>query len=253
MRESRRPILALSLAIDGLDAGYGAVRALRGVAIHVEAGETVALLGTNGNGKSTLMKCIMGLVRPERGTVSLTVDGKEHDLTRLSPEEIVDLGVALVPEGRRLFPKLTVVENLMLGAFRKAARSAIHQNLAMAFETFPILKDRRGQLAGTLSGGQQQMLAIARALMSAPRLLLVDEPSVGLSPLLVSQTIAKIGELNRHLGLTVLMAEQNFNQAIRIADRGYIIVHGEIVVAADSIDELRGNDIVKRLYLGGIA
>ena len=245
--------MALSLAIEGLDAGYGAVKALRGVTLHVEAGETVALLGTNGNGKSTLMKCIMGLVRPDRGRLSLTIDGEVHDLTKFSPEAIVDLGVALVPEGRRLFPKLTVTENLMLGAFRKAARGAIQQNLALAFETFPALQERRNQLAGTMSGGQQQMLAIARALMSSPRLLLVDEPSVGLSPLLVSQTITKIGELSKNLGLTVLMAEQNFNQAIRIASRGYIIVHGEIVVAAKSVDELKGNDIVKRLYLGGAA
>ena len=240
--------MALSLAIEGLDAGYGAVKALRGVTLHVEAGETVALLGTNGNGKSTLMKCIMGLVRPDRGRLSLTIDGAAHDLTKLSAEEIVDLGVALVPEGRRLFPKLTVTENLMLGAFRKVARSAIRQNLALAFETFPALQERRNQLAGTMSGGQQQMLAIARALMSSPRLLLIDEPSVGLSPLLVSQTIAKM-----RVGLTVLMAEQNFNQAIRIADRGYIIVHGEIAVAAQSVDELKANDIVKRLYLGGVA
>src|SRR5215468_9954084 len=253
IRASRRPILALSLAIDTLDAGYGAVKALRSVAMRVETGETVALLGTNGNGKSTLIKCIMGLVRPTRGSVTLTIDGTTHDLTKLSPEQIVDLGVALVPEGRRLFPKLTVVENLMLGAFRKAARSAIQRNLAMAFETFPVLKERRGQLAGTMSGGQQQMLAIARALMSSPRLLLVDEPSVGLSPLLVSQTITKIGELKQSFGLTVLMAEQNFNQAIRIADRGYIIVHGEIAVSAASVDELKANDIVKRLYLGGVA
>ena len=244
--------MALSLAINDLDAGYGAVKALRGVSLHVEAGETVALLGTNGNGKSTLMKCVAGLVRPQRGTMSLTIDGTAHDLTRLSPEAIVDLGVAMVPEGRRLFPKLTVLENLMLGAFRKAARRNIDGNLALAFETFPALKGLQNQLAGTMSGGQQQMLAIARALMSSPRLLLIDEPSVGLSPLLVSQTIAKIGELKR-FGLTVLMAEQNFNQAIRIADRGYIIVHGEIVVAAGSVDELRGNDIVKRLYLGGVA
>jgi branched-chain amino acid transport system ATP-binding protein len=244
--------LALSLAISGLDAGYGAVKALRGVTLHVEAGETVALLGTNGNGKSTLMKCIAGLVRPDRGGVSLRIDGKAHDLTKLSAEAIVDLGVALVPEGRRLFARLTVAENLMLGAFRKAARRDIERNLALAFDTFPMLKERRRQLAGTLSGGQQQMLAIARALMSSPRLLLIDEPSVGLSPLLVSQTIAKIGELNERFGLTVLMAEQNFNQAIRIADRGYIIVHGEIVVAAGSVDELKGNDIVKRLYLGGV-
>jgi branched-chain amino acid transport system ATP-binding protein len=245
--------LALSLSIEGLDAGYGAVKALRGVSMHVENGETVALLGTNGNGKSTLIKCVMGLVRPGRGSVSLSIDGKAHDLTRLTPEQIVDLGVALVPEGRRLFPKLTVVENLMLGAFRKAARSAIQRNLAMAFETFPVLKERKNQLAGTMSGGQQQMLAIGRALMSSPRLLLVDEPSVGLSPLLVSQTISKIGELKQSFGLTVLMAEQNFNQAIRIADRGYIIVHGEIAVSAASVDELKANDIVKRLYLGGAA
>jgi len=245
--------LALSLAIEGLDAGYGAVKALRGVTLHVEAGETVALLGTNGNGKSTLMKCVMGLVRPDRGRLSLTIDGAAHDLTKLSTEAIVDLGVALVPEGRRLFPKLTVTENLMLGAFRKVARGAIDRNIALAFETFPVLKEREKQLAGTMSGGQQQMLAIARALMSSPRLLLIDEPSVGLSPLLVSQTITKIGELKQRVGLTVLMAEQNFNQAIRIADRGYIIVHGEIAVAAQSVEALKANDIVKRLYLGGIA
>ena len=244
--------MALSLTIEGLDAGYGAVKALRGVTLDVKAGETVALLGTNGNGKSTLMKCVMGLVRPQRGRMSLVVDGRSHDLTRLSAEQVVDLGVALVPEGRRLFPKLTVKENLTLGAFRKAARGAIKHNLAQAFETFPVLKERENQLAGTMSGGQQQMLAIARALMSSPRLLLIDEPSVGLSPLLVSQTISKIGELKQSFGLTVLMAEQNFNQAIRIADRGYIIVHGEIVVTA-GVDELRGNDIVKRLYLGGTA
>src|ERR1700716_1469618 len=249
----RRPTLAPSLPINDLDAGYGAVKALRGVTLGVEAGETVALLGTNGNGKSTLMKCVMGLVRPERGNITLTIDGAAHDLTKLSTEEIVDLGVALVPEGRRLFPKSRVTENLMLGAFRKVARVAIDRNIALAFETFPVLKEREKQLAGTMSGGQQQMLGIARALMSSPRLLLIDEPSVGLSPLLVSQTIAKIGELNQHLGLTVLMAEQNFNQAIRIADRGYIIVHGEIAVAAGSVDELKANDIVKRLYLGGVA
>jgi branched-chain amino acid transport system ATP-binding protein len=245
--------LGNSLRVEGLCAGYGAVQVLDRISLSVSDGETVTLLGTNGNGKSTLMKCIMGLVRPDRGRISLMVDGQSHDLTKLSAEAIVDLGVALVPEGRRLFPKLTVVENLMLGAFRKAARSAIDHNLALAYETFPALKERRSQLAGTMSGGQQQMLAIARALMSSPRLLLIDEPSVGLSPLLVSQTITKIGELKQRVGLTVLMAEQNFNQAIRIADRGYIIVHGEIAVAAQSVEALKANDIVKRLYLGGIA
>jgi branched-chain amino acid transport system ATP-binding protein len=245
--------LAFRLNVSDVHAGYGAVRALQGVSLSVEEGETVAILGTNGNGKSTLMKCITGLVRPSRGTVTLEADGKVHDLTALSAEAIVDLGVALVPEGRRLFPKLTVEENLMLGAYRKAARSQIAKNIAFAFEAFPILKDRRAQLAGTMSGGQQQMLAIARALMSSPRLLLVDEPSVGLSPLLVQQTITKIGELKQHFGLTVLMAEQNFHQAVRIADRGYIIVHGEIAVAASSVEDLKANDIVKKLYLGGIA
>jgi branched-chain amino acid transport system ATP-binding protein len=154
--------LALSLVINDLDAGYGAVKALRGVSLHVEAAETVTLLGTNGNGKSTLTKCVAGLVRPQRGCVSLTIDGTAHDLSRLSPEAIVDLGVAMVPEGRRLFPKPTVLENLMLGAFDKAARSDIDRNLALAFDTFPALKGLGKQLAGTMSGGQQQMLAIAR-------------------------------------------------------------------------------------------
>jgi branched-chain amino acid transport system ATP-binding protein len=243
--------LAFRLSVTDVHAGYGVVRALLGVTLAVEAGETVAILGTNGNGKSTLMKCITGLVRPTAGAITLEADGTTHDLCALSPEAIVDLGVALVPEGRRLFAKLTVEENLMLGAYRKAARAQIAKNMAFAFEAFPVLKDRRRQLAGTMSGGQQQMLAIARALMSSPRLLLVDEPSVGLSPLLVQQTITTIGDLKQKFGLTVLMAEQNFNQAIRIADRGYIIVHGQIVVTAQSVAELKANDIVKRLYLGG--
>ncbi len=244
--------MALELDIKAVDAGYGAVKALSGVTMNVRSGETVALLGTNGNGKSTLMKCVTGQVRPTRGTVTLKLDGVTHDLGALTPEQIVDLGVALVPEGRRLFAKLTVAENLMLGAFRKSARKDIATNLAFAYEAFPILKQRSSQLAGTMSGGQQQMLAIARALMSSPRLLLVDEPSVGLSPLLVSQTITKIGELKQRFGLTVLMAEQNFNQAIRIADRGYVIVHGEIAVDARSVDDLKADDIVKKLYLGGL-
>jgi branched-chain amino acid transport system ATP-binding protein len=241
--------LALDLKISGIDAGYGAVRALHGVSIRVESGQTVALLGTNGNGKSTLMKCVMGIVRPTRGSVILQLDGKTHDLTRLSTEDIVNLGVAMVPEGRRLFPKLTVEENLLLGAFRPQARADIEKNRTFAFETFPVLKERRRQLAGSLSGGQQQMLAISRALMSAPQLLLVDEPSVGLAPILVSHTIGKIKELKEQYGLTVLMAEQNFHQAIRIADRGYIIVHGEIVFEG-GVRELEQNELVKNYYLG---
>ena len=243
--------MAFELAIAGVSAAYGAVRALEKVTLSVRQGETVVLLGTNGNGKSTLMKCLMGLVRPSAGTITLHIDGTAHDLGRLATEDIVGLGVALVPEGRRLFSKLTVEENLMLGAYRREARPAIERNLAFAYEAFPILAERRGQLAGTMSGGQQQMLAIGRAMMSSPRLLLVDEPSVGLSPLLVAQTITKIGELREKFGLTVLMAEQNFQQAVRIADRGYIIVHGSIAFEGKSVDELRTNPLVKQLYLGG--
>ena len=240
----------LRLEIRDVDAGYRAVRALHGVSMAIAQGETVALLGTNGNGKSTLMKCVMGMVRPTRGSIVLELDGERHDLTRLSTERIVDLGVAMVPEGRRLFPRLTVEENLLLGAFRRAARRDIGKNLAFAFELFPVLAERRRQLAGSMSGGQQQMLAIARALMSSPRLLLVDEPSVGLAPILVSNTITKIGELKDKYGLTVLMAEQNFHQAIRIATRGYIIVHGEIVFEGRSVAELEQNPLVKSYYLG---
>jgi branched-chain amino acid transport system ATP-binding protein len=242
--------LALDLIVEGVDAGYGAVRALHGFSLYVKEKETVALLGTNGNGKSTLMKCVMGMVRPTKGKIELKIENQTHDLTKLATEEIVNLGVALVPEGRRLFPKLTVEENLMLGAFRPAARVDIGKNLALCYETFEVLKERRRQLAGSMSGGQQQMLAIARALMSSPKLLLVDEPSVGLSPLLVSNTVTMIKQLKERYGLTVLMAEQNFHQAIRIADRGYIIVHGEIVFQGNSVAELQNNPLVKNYYLG---
>ena len=233
-----------------VDAGYGAVRVLHGVSIEVLEGETVALLGTNGNGKSTLIKCIMGMVAPESGEVFLETDGTRVDLTRKSTEEIVSLGIALVPEGRRLFPKLTVEENLLLGAYRKGARADIERNLEFALDTFPVLRGRRGQLAGSMSGGEQQMLAIARALMSSPRILLVDEPSVGLAPILVSRVIGKIKELKEQRQLTVLMAEQNFNQATKIADRGYIIVHGKIEFEGRSTQELRENELVKKYYLG---
>ncbi len=244
--------MAIKLDIQNVHAGYGAVRALMGVSLELHQGQTVVLLGTNGNGKSTLMKCIMGMVKPESGSIILDLDGQKHDLTRLSTEEIVNLGVALVPEGRRLFPKLTVEENLLLGAFRPLAREHLANNLDFAFEAFPLLKERRKQLAGSMSGGQQQMLAIARALMSSPRVLLVDEPSVGLSPLLVSQTITKLKELKDKYQLTVLMAEQNFNQATRIADYGYIIVHGEIVFQGD-VDSIKNNEMVKSFYLGVVA
>ncbi|HUF21728.1 MAG TPA: ABC transporter ATP-binding protein [Burkholderiales bacterium] len=241
----------LELNIEGLEAGYGAVRVLHGVSLAVRGGETVALLGTNGNGKSTLMKCIMGLLPPTHGSIVLRIDaGERIELAGKRPQEIVGLGVAMVPEGRRLFPRLTVKENLMLGAFRREARAGIGRNLAVCYEAFPMLRERAGQLAGNLSGGQQQMLAIARAIMSAPRLLLIDEPSVGLSPVLVKQTIDMIGTLKRQFGLTVLMAEQNFHEASRIADRGYILVHGEIAFEGRNLLELQQSELVKSYYLG---
>ncbi|MGA2128996.1 MAG: ABC transporter ATP-binding protein [Xanthobacteraceae bacterium] len=233
-----------------MHAAYGSVRALEDVSLDVRSGETVALLGTNGNGKSTLMKCIMGIVPPSAGSIMVEIDGVHHDLIGRTTEQIVDLGIALVPEGRRLFPRLSVEENLLLGAFRPTARAAIRQNLAFCFEAFPRLQERRRQLAASLSGGEQQMLALARALMLSPRILLIDEPSVGLAPILVSRTIDKIRELKEQYRLTVLMAEQNFTQAIRIADRGYVIVHGRIAFEGGSADELNNNDLIRKFYLG---
>jgi len=242
--------LANSISISGIDAGYGAVRVLEDVTLTVSGGETVVLLGTNGNGKSTLMKSIMGMVRPSAGRIVAEIDGITHDLVGLTTEEIVDLGVALVPEGRRLFPRLTVEENLLLGAFRPRARAQIKANREFCFDAFPRLAERRRQLAGSMSGGEQQMLALGRALMTAPRILLVDEPSVGLAPVLVSRTIDKIRELKERYQLTVLMAEQNFPQALRIADRGYVIVHGKIAFEGKSADELNNNDLIRKFYLG---
>ena len=242
--------MANRLVAEGIEAGYGAVRVLHGLAIRVEEGEGVVLLGSNGNGKSTLIKCIMGIVRPTSGSIYLERDGERIDLVGRNPQQIVELGIALVPEGRRLFPTLTVEENLILGAYRQGARPKLTRNLEFVYEVFPRLKQRRGQSAGSMSGGEQQMVAIARALMSEPHMLLVDEPSVGLSPLLVHQMISKIKELKELRNLTVLMAEQNFNQAIRMADRGYIIVHGQIEFEGESALALESNDMIKQYYLG---
>jgi branched-chain amino acid transport system ATP-binding protein len=239
-----------SIRVEGVSAGYGSVQVLQGLSLAVNDGETVALLGTNGNGKSTLIKCIMGIVRPTAGRIVATIDGVGHDLVGMATEEIVDLGIALVPEGRRLFPRLSVEENLLLGAYRGTARRAIDKNLAFCFETFPVLKERRRQLAGSMSGGEQQMLTLARALMSSPKILLIDEPSVGLAPILVIHTIDKIRELKERYRLTVLMAEQNFNQAIRIADRGYVIVHGHIEYEGGTREDLANNELVHKLYMG---
>jgi len=241
--------LASSLRIENLHAGYGAVRILHDVSIDVAPSETVTLLGTNGNGMSTLIKSVMGIIRPTAGRIVATIEDAEHDLVGLPTERIVDLGIALVPEGRRLFPRLTVEENLLLGAFRATARRVRGRNLAYCYDAFPRLQERRRQLAGTMSGGEQQMLALGRALMSAPSILVIDEPSVGLAPLLVSRTIDKIAELKAQYKLTVLMAEQNFTQAMRIADKGYVIVHGEIAFSGGTA-EMQGSDLIRQYYLG---
>ena len=242
--------MASSLSIENVSAGYGAVHVLSDVTLRAGDGETVVLLGTNGNGKSTLIKCVTGQVRPTEGRIVAEIDGQSHDLVGMETEDIVGLGIGIVPEGRRLFPKLTVEENLLLGAYRTGARVKIGVNLEFCFETFPRLQERRHQMAGSMSGGEQQMLALGRALMASPRILIIDEPSVGLAPILVTRVIDKIAELKAALGLTVLMAEQNFQQAIRIADRGYVLVHGKIEFSASGAEDLRRSDLVRRLYLG---
>jgi branched-chain amino acid transport system ATP-binding protein len=239
-----------ALTIDGLAAGYGAVRALDGVSMRVGAGETVALLGANGNGKTTLMRCVLGLVRPWEGAVLAKVGGKTASLDRLEPEEIVALGIVLVPEGRRLFKDLSVEDNLALGAYRPAARKHCAENLARCYDIFPRLRERRRQRVGSMSGGEQQMVALARAVMAAPEILLVDEPSVGLAPILVRQTFDAIADLKRRLGLTVLMAEQNLVQAIRVVDRGYVLAHGKVAFEGGSAAELAENSLVRDIYLG---
>jgi branched-chain amino acid transport system ATP-binding protein len=239
-----------SLSISNLSAGYGQVRVIEDLSMNVQSGETVALLGTNGNGKSTLMRCVMGLLAPTAGSIKLEIDGTTHELAGARTEDIVALGVVMVPEGRRLFPRLSVEENLTIGASRRLARKVLPRNIDFCFEAFPRLKERRAQLAGSMSGGEQQMLALGRALMSEPRILLVDEPSVGLAPVMVKRTIAKIKELKEQKRLTVLMAEQNFHQALTIADRGYVIVHGQIVFAGNSADELNDNELIKKFYMG---
>ena len=242
--------MANSITIENLDAGYGAVRVLNGVSMHIASGETVALLGTNGNGKSTIIKCIMGAVRPTAGRVSIEIDGHQYDPSAMKTKDIVDLGVVLVPEGRRLFPKLTVEENLLLGAYRQTARRVISHSLDYCYATFPRLQERRRQLSGSMSGGEQQMLALARALMTAPKILLIDEPSVGLAPVIVREVIQKIGELKKERQITVLMAEQNFNQATQICERGYFIVHGQVAFVGNSFEELSNNELARKIYLG---
>jgi branched-chain amino acid transport system ATP-binding protein len=232
------------LIVEDIVAGYGAVTVLRDVSLTVGDGELVALLGVNGNGKSTLLNCILGFVKPRSGRILLETGGKTIDLVGRRPYEITNLGLGSIPEGRRLVPNLTVEENLILAGGAPRARRRLQEILDFCFETFPVLQERRNQYASTMSGGQQQMLAIARALMTSPDMLVIDEPSVGLAPIVVGQVIATIRKLLDKRGLTILMAEQSFFQAIEVASRAYVLSHGRIIREFDrshqaSTEEIR--------------
>ena len=233
------------LELHGLRAAYGPVEALRGVDLEVRAGELVCLLGANGAGKSSTLRAISGLVRPTGGRI--VFDGRT--ITGLEPAAILTAGIAHCPEGRRVFPYLTVQENLVMGAFVRRDRDGIAADLERVCAHFPFLGERRRQAAGTLSGGEQQMLAIGRALMARPRLILFDEPSLGLAPTVVETTFGIIADIRRH-GTTVLMVEQNAYLALQMADRGYVMETGRIVLSG-AARELMTNDHVRRAYLGG--
>jgi branched-chain amino acid transport system ATP-binding protein len=232
------------LVVEGIETFYGGIQALKGVSLEVPEGSIVTLLGANGAGKSTTLKSISGLVPPTRGSV--TFAGRRID--ELASEKIVRLGISHVPEGRELFPELTVLENLKMGAYARTDRRAVGRGLERVHAHFPILAERRLQVAGTLSGGEQQMLAIGRALMAAPRLMLLDEPSLGLAPMLVEEIFRIIREIHDH-GTTVLLVEQNANKALSIADYGYVLETGTVSLAGDSRQLLR-DDHVRRSYLG---
>jgi branched-chain amino acid transport system ATP-binding protein len=232
------------LEIEGLDVAYDDLQALWGVALRIGSGEIVALIGPNGAGKSTLLRTIAGLVRPRRGEVRF----QGEPITGTRPHDLVGRGIALVPEGRRLFARMSVLENLELGAFTAAARARGQETLAWIYQIFPILRERRHQLAGSLSGGEQQLLALGRSLMARPRLLLLDEPSWGLAPRVVEQILQIIAEINRR-GVTILMVEQNVPAALGLAGRAYILETGRIVAEGPAA-ELLGQDHVRRSYLG---
>ena len=232
------------LALDDVHTYYGNIRALRGLSLSVNAGEIVTLIGANGAGKTTTLRTILGIARPRRGSVSFNsqrVDG-------LATDRIVRLGIAQSPEGRRIFPRLSVLENLELGAFARADRDGIAADLERVLGLFPRLRERLAQKGGTLSGGEQQMLAISRALMARPALLLLDEPSMGLSPILVETIFRIIQDINRQ-GTTILLVEQNARMALRVAHRGYVLQTGRLVLH-DSAAELLRSDVVRKTYLG---
>ena len=234
------------LEIKQLTVGYGAITALRGISLSVPAGKIVTLIGSNGAGKTTTLKSISGLLKPKSGEVIYN----GQNIAGQPPHEIVKRGLSHVPEGRMIFANLTVLENLQMGAFLVRDKKAVKRELEFVFATFPRLKEREVQIAGTLSGGEQQMLAIGRALMSQPKFLMLDEPSLGLAPLLVKTIFEKIVEINRERGLTILLVEQNANRALEISHFGYVLETGKITLQGDSAS-LRQNPQVKSAYLGG--
>jgi branched-chain amino acid transport system ATP-binding protein len=232
------------LRIENLDFSYGDLQVLWGLSLQVNQGEIVTVLGANGAGKSTTLRNVSRLVRPSSGTI--TFDGK--DLVKMESHQVVELGVIQVPEGRRIFPEMTVLENLRMGSFVKATRPDRQRNIERAFSLFPRLAERQKQLGGTLSGGEQQMLAIGRGLMANPRLMLLDEPSLGLSPLFVKNIFEIIKEINRQ-GTTILLVEQNVFQSLRISHRAYVLETGRVVLSGTG-EELLGNEHVKKAFLG---
>jgi branched-chain amino acid transport system ATP-binding protein len=234
------------LEIKQLTVSYGAITALHGISLSVPTGKIVTLIGSNGAGKTTTLKTISGLHKPKSGEV--IYDGK--NIAGLPPHEIVKRGLAHVPEGRMIFANLTVLENLRMGAFLVRDKKVVQRELEFVFATFPRLKEREAQIAGTLSGGEQQMLAIGRALMTQPKFLMLDEPSLGLAPLLVKTIFEKIVQINRERGLTILLVEQNANRALEVSHHGYVLETGNITLQGDSAS-LRQNPQVKSAYLGG--
>ncbi len=233
------------LTIDNLNVFYGAIHALKGISLEVKEGEIVTLIGANGAGKSTTLRTISGLLKPKEGSIKF--EGK--DIGGMAAQNVVKLGISQVPEGRRIFANMTVMENLELGAFIRSDKSGIAQDLDMVFGRFPRLAERRSQLAGTLSGGEQQMLAMGRALMSRPRMMLLDEPSMGLAPLLIREIFNIIVDINS-TGTTVLLVEQNANMALSIAHRAYVMETGRITLSGDA-KELAASEDVRKAYLGG--
>ena len=232
------------LKLIGVEAFYGKITALHGVSLEVPHGKLVCILGANGAGKTTILKTVSGILEPETGTIHFD----QQRIDGMDPEDIVGLGVGHVPENRHIFPELTVYENLIMGGFLINDKAILEERLESAYHRFPVLQDRSRQLAGTLSGGEQQMLAISRALMLQPKLLLLDEPSLGLSPLLVQEIFDTIEELHRS-GVTILLVEQNINQALRIADYGYVLTSGKIFLSG-TYEELRREEKVREMYLG---